>query len=262
MVKFTLPGVPVTVHWSFLIVAVFGFSFYQDPLDIVAFTAAVFVAVLLHESGHAFTAKGYGATDVTVTLFALGGYTTWLPSPKMGAGKRFVVSAAGSAVGIAVGLLTVWLFIPITIFGSTYGRDGGVVGVPRTFLETIVLVDLLWGVLNWIPLLPLDGGHMLNHALAIFWPRHADNIALGVSTVVGVGLIAAAFYFEATFLAIFLIFILMSGWRSRQSPTLNAPPQVPETPAPGEEPPAVEPHPPAEPTPQADRDQEPPAFPI
>ena len=79
MLKFPLLGVPVTVHWSFAIVAFFGIGMYDTAPEIGAWTAAVFLAVLLHESGHAFIARAYGSTGVTITLFALGGYTQWVP---------------------------------------------------------------------------------------------------------------------------------------------------------------------------------------
>ncbi len=240
--KFSLFGVPVKIHWSFLIIAVFGLGRYTEPADIVAWTAAVLVAVLLHESGHAFTARAYGGTGVSVTLFALGGFTTWVPRRDMGPGRQFVVSAAGSAVGIVVGLALLWL-----------NRQGVFVDFPgwaRVFVETFILVGLFWGVLNWIPLLPLDGGHMLQHALAIFWPRAAPRIAFAVSAVVGFGLIGLAFYLGDMFLALFLMFIVFSGLRSR-------PPSYAPQPQQG---------PPAQPQPQqappVERDGDPPPFPI
>jgi Zn-dependent protease len=246
MLKFSLLGVPVTVHWSFVLVAFFGIQNYESVLEIAAWTGAVFTAVLLHESGHAFTARAYGASDVAVTVFALGGYTTWVPRPLMGHGKRFVVSAAGSAVGIAVGLVIWWL--------AYQGTFGGLPDWALAFFDTFILVALFWGVLNWIPLLPLDGGHMMNHALAIVWPKQAGTVALGVSTVVGVGLIGAALYYDQSFLAVFLIFILVSGWRSRPQTELEAPPQ-PSRPA-GQyvQNPPEPAHPPV--------DREPPTFPI
>lgn len=244
MLRFSLPGVPVTVHWSFAIVAFFALNRFAGWQEIAAWTIAVFVAVTLHESGHAFSAKAYGATDVSITLFALGGYTTWVPKSTMGPGKRFVVSAAGSALGIVAGLLILW-----------FGRGGLFTGFPSwgiAFLDTFVLVGLFWGVLNWIPLLPLDGGHMLQHGLSVFWPRQAPKVALAVSTVIGVVLTGAALFYGQTFMAIFLIFILVSGWRSRPQST----PEI-EQPLP-----PIEPYPPAQPTLPADRDPEPPAFPI
>ena len=110
--KFPFFGVPVSVHWSFLIVAFFGINRFDSAVEVGGWTLAVFVAVLLHEAGHAFTARAYGSADVAITLFALGGYTTWVPKPSMGPGKRFLVSAAGSAVGIAVGAsLILWFLV-------------------------------------------------------------------------------------------------------------------------------------------------------
>jgi stage IV sporulation protein FB len=258
MLTFALPGVPVTIHWSFLLVAVFGISFYDDPFEIAAWTIAVFVAVLLHEAGHAYTSKAYGATQVAITLFALGGYTTWLPKPGMTPGKRFVVSAAGSALGIAGGLIIVGL--------NSVGFFEGVPNWAVAFFNTFIIVGLFWGVLNWIPLLPLDGGHMLHHALAIFWPRQAVQIAVGVSLVVGVILIGAAFYFGELFMAFFLIFIVISGLRSRPALEAQNQEQQPEVIPPDRRygPPRQyeqpRPYPPAPPTPPEER--EPPAFPI
>ncbi len=266
MLTFTLPGVPVTIHWSFLLVALFGIGFYDDPLEIAAWTLAVFGAVLLHESGHAYTAKAFGATQTSVTLFALGGYTTWLPKPDMTQGKRFLVSAAGSAVGIAAGLIIVGL--------NTQGFFDGFPNWAVAFFNTFILVGLFWGVLNWIPLLPLDGGHMLHHALAIFWPKQAVNITMGVSVVLGVGLIGAAFYLGETFLAFFLVFILISGLRSRPALEAQHQPQQPEVlpPDPQDGPPRQfgpnrhyqqpQPYRPASPTAPEEREPEPPAFPI
>jgi Zn-dependent protease len=234
--KFPFFGVPVSVHWSFLIVAFFGVNRFDSAAEVGGWTLAVFVAVLLHEAGHAFTARAYGSADVAITLFALGGYTSWVPKPSMGPGKRFLVSAAGSAVGIAVGLIILWL-----------GRQGSLGGMPDwalAFFETFILVGLFWGVLNWIPMLPLDGGHMLQHALTIFTPRYADRLTLGISAVVGVGLVGAAFYFGQTFLAIFLVFILLSGLRSLPGSGAVPPRRRDAKPPPTES------------------DQEPPAFPI
>lgn len=242
--RFPFFGVPVSLHWSFVIVAFFGLNRYDDVLEVVGWTVAVFAAVLFHEAGHAFTAKAFGAAQVAVTLFALGGYTTWVPRRDMGPGRRFIVSAAGSAVGIALGLVILF-----------FARQGYLDELPswaHAFFETFILAGLLWGVLNWIPMLPLDGGHMLQNGLALFVPRYADRITVGVTAVVGGALIIGSFYIGEPFLAIFLIFILMSGLRSIPG-TTTAEPRRP--------PPQQEP----EGTPElsdTERDQEPPAFPI
>ena len=235
MLRFPLFGVPVSVHVSFLLVALFGLGAYRG-WEIAAWTGAVFVAVLLHESGHAFTARAFGGTSVSITLFALGGFTSWGASQKMGPGRRFLVSAAGSAVGIIAGLAVIGL-----------GRAGTLDGLPDlviVFLESFVWAGLVWGVLNWIPILPLDGGHMLQHGLEMVTPTRAAGLARVVSVIAGIAAIAAALYFGQTFLAIFVGLITLMGLRSGGA-------EAPQSPPAPEEPPA-----------DTQPDQEPPAFPI
>jgi len=235
VLKFPLFGVPVSVHFSFLLVAFFGLGTYQG-WEIAAWTGAVFVAVLLHESGHAFTARAFGGTSVSITLFALGGFTSWAATRDVGPGRRFLISAAGSAVGIVAGLAVIGL-----------GRAGALDNLPDlviTFLESFVWAGLVWGVLNWVPILPLDGGHMLQHGLEMFTPTKAAGIARVVSVIAGVVAVAAAFYYGQRFLAIFVGLITLMGLRSGNA----AEPR----PAPAAEPPAAD----------VQSEEEPPAFPI
>ena len=237
MLTFRLFGIPVSVHFSFLLVAFFGLTAYSG-WEIAAWTAAVFVAVLLHESGHAFTARAFGGVSVSVTLFALGGYTSWASPRAIGPGRQFLISAAGSAVGIAAGLAVIGL-----------GRSGSLSPLPDlaiVFLESFVWAGLVWGVLNWVPILPLDGGHMLPHALEMVTPSKALGIAKVVSLVAGVAAVGAALYYGETFLAVFVGLITLMGLRSRGAHD------------PGPEP-AGEQHTRAA-SPQPD--DEPPAFPI
>ena len=229
MFRFPLLGIPVSVHWSFLLVAMFGLGVYSG-WEIAAWTGAVFIAVLLHESGHAFTARAFGASPVSITLFALGGFTSWAASRDLGPGRRFIVSAAGSAVGITAGLGVIAL--------SRSGAIDGVSDLVIVFLQSFVWAGLVWGILNWIPILPLDGGHMLKHALEIITPTKAAPVARVVSVVTGVAVVAAAFYYGETFLAIFVAMITFMGFRGGGSDQ----PRVRREPEPSaEEPPGTDP---------------------
>ncbi|HZJ47529.1 MAG TPA: site-2 protease family protein [Acidimicrobiia bacterium] len=230
MLRFPLFGVPVSIHFSFLLVALFGLPIYRG-WEIAAWTGAVFIAVLLHESGHAFTARAFGASPVAITLFALGGFTSWSASKDLGPGRRFVVSAAGSAVGIAAGLAVIGL--------GKMGLFRDLPDLAFVFLESFVWAGLVWGILNWIPILPLDGGHMLQHALEVATPTRAPAIARVVSVIAGVIVVAVAWWYEQRFLAIFVAMITFMGFREGRD----------ERPKP-------------EPPPTRPRDEEPPAFPI
>ena len=237
MLTFRLFGIPVSVHFSFLLVALFGLGAYSG-WEIAAWTAAVFVAVLLHESGHAFTARAFGGASVSITLFALGGYTSWASPRTIGPGRQFLISAAGSAVGIGAGLGVIGL--------SRTGSFDTFPDLAFVFLESFVWAGLVWGVLNWVPILPLDGGHMLQHALEMVAPTRAAGIAKAVSLVAGVLAVGAALYYGQTFLAVFVGMITLVGLRSSGG----------DKPRPA---PAAEQH---TPNPDPQSEEEPPAFPI
>ena len=230
MLRFPLLGVPVSIHWSFLFVAVFGLGVYSG-WEIAAWTCAVLVAVLLHESGHAFTARAFGASPVSITLFALGGYTSWGAPRRIGPGRQFIISAAGSAVGIAAGLGVIGL--------SRMGVFDGLPDLAFAFLRSFVWAGLVWGILNWIPILPLDGGHMLQHALEMVTPTKATPIARWISVVTGAAVVAIAFYFGETFLAIFVAMITFMGFRQGQTDQPAEPRSQPKQQI--EEPPDTEP---------------------
>ncbi len=101
VLRFSLAGVPVGVHLSFLIIAIVSPS--NRPVDMALWVAVAFLAVLLHEAGHAFTARRFGAEPVSITLFALGGVTTFSAEKSLSPHRRLVISAAGSAIGIVLG---------------------------------------------------------------------------------------------------------------------------------------------------------------
>ncbi|MEA3501940.1 MAG: site-2 protease family protein, partial [Actinomycetota bacterium] len=120
-------------------------------------------------------------------------------------------------------------------------RSGALDGIPDlafVFLQSFVWAGLVWGILNWIPILPLDGGHMLQHALEMVTPKKAAPIARVISVVTGVAVSAAALYFGETFLAIFVAMITFMGFREGRSDQAKKRPE-PEPRV--EEPPDAEP---------------------
>lgn len=158
-------GVPVHVSPSwFVIAAVITVWFaplvrrelpdLQAATYLVTFAFAVLLygSVLLHEVSHALTARGFGLPVRGITLHFLGGYTEIereSPTP----GRDLAVSAAGPAVSLAVGGLAMLVSIPVEQ------------GVAEFLLFELAAANLIVGVFNLLPALPLDGGHMLRAAV-------------------------------------------------------------------------------------------------
>jgi Zn-dependent protease len=242
VIRFRLAGIPVGVHLSFGFVALLAIG-QLEGVELVAWTVAVFIAVLLHEAGHAFTARAFGASSVAITLFALGGVTTYPARTPMSPGRRFLVSAAGSGVGIAAGGSLLLL--------ANAGAFRDLPDLVRVGISSFIFASLVWGILNWIPMLPLDGGQMLASALEGLVPKRAATLTRVISLVVGLAAMGAALYFEQFFAAFFVAFLLMAGLRQPMRPP---PPDAP-TDRPGGPAGAAD----QEPRPA---DPEPPAFPI
>ena len=197
VLRFRLFDMPVTVRPSFLLIAVLiGFTGVLRVEQAVAWVAIVFVSILVHELGHAVTARSYGAS-VAIELNGLGGLTRWgMPKGELTPGRRALIAAAGSAVGLLFGGV-VWLL------GSQFGPFTGLAGF---VLEYTVRVNVFWGLLNWLPIRPLDGGHLVESLLEKLAPRRADIIARAIfMTTAGVGLAFALFSGRT-------LLIVLAGW--------------------------------------------------
>lgn len=214
----------MTVRPSFLfIAALLGLAGGTVTL-VFAWIAVVFVSILIHEMGHALTARAFGS-QVAIELNAIGGLTSWsAPEGDLGPGRRAVVAAAGSGVGVVFGGL-VWLIASIT---GPYDELAEVV------VTNLVRVNLFWGLLNWLPIRPLDGGHLFTSLLEKVAPRRAEMIANVVFLVTAAAGLTVAIYLRLTFAA------LLTGWLLFGELTRGRPrgPQVPIPPMSFDRPPA------------------------
>ena len=211
MLTFHLFRIPVTVRPSFLIVAaLLGFSYGEVSL-VIAWVAIVAFSILIHELGHAFTARSFGST-VEIELNTLGGLTSWsIPDQEFGPGRRAAVAAAGSAVGVVFGAL-VWVVAYFT---------GPFDDLAYFVVRSLIWVNLFWGLLNWLPIRPLDGGHLFVSLLEKVAPRHAVRISNVVFMLTALGALVAALYLRLTFVALlsgFLLFGELTRGRVRPPP--------------------------------------------
>jgi Zn-dependent protease len=119
----------------------------------LAFAVLLYLSVLLHEASHALMAKRYGLPVKSITLHFLGGVTEIEGEPDT-PGREFGISVVGPLTSIAVGLLA----IPLLVLAPD-----------RSLLEmaarAMLWANLLVGVLNLVPGLPLDGGRVLRAAV-------------------------------------------------------------------------------------------------
>jgi len=118
----------------------------------LAFAVLLYMSVLLHEMSHALMAKRYGLAVKSITLHFLGGVTE-IDEPDTPR-REFGVSVVGPLTSIAIGVVFtgLWFVTPDT-------------PLLRLAVEGLAGANLVVGVLNLIPGLPLDGGRVLRAAV-------------------------------------------------------------------------------------------------
>ena len=221
MLAFPLFGFDVRVHWTFMILLVFVLDSGLSGASIALWLAAAFVSVLIHELGHAFTARRFGGTVQAITLHGMGGMTTWLPPAHMTGVQRFTVSAAGAGVGFAIAGL-VFLGVATGLFGdlaevlipTPWGAFLGSADLAGAygvfFLGAFLWVSVVWGAINWLPIGGLDGSHMLREVLRKVVGPSADVHAAVIGVIFAIAAAVVFVNWGYTFAPIIFLFFALS----------------------------------------------------
>ncbi len=216
MLRFGLFGFPVTIHWTFWLVAALLSGQLTNPSSdalplLLAWIVAVLISILWHELGHAFAFKRFGRHS-EIELHTFGGVAR-----SRGGGLTRYESAFVSVAGPAAGLL-LWLVLHLVLFETgrihfhpkiegMFVKDFRLlphwfeIQVPTLFLKkllgSMLWINFLWSIINLFPVYPLDGGQ-------IFAAMSGNTQkALQVSVVTGIGLaLAGLLFFGSVFMAI------------------------------------------------------------
>ncbi len=188
MLRFSLFGFPVAIHWMFwLTMALFGGGFSANSPEqlrrLLIWIIAALISIIIHELGHAFVMRHYGA-KASITLYGLGGLA--IPDRGFTRGQNIVVSLAGPVLEIAFGLMA-YFFLRSQIQVEILRDVSDIMlqkDVPYTlvFLWNFAVISVLWGIINLVPIYPLDGGQVLFNSMG---PR-LIKVTYGIGIVSGV----------------------------------------------------------------------------
>ena len=182
----------ISPYW-FVIAGVFIFIYANDLASTLhgstrfivaaAFVVLLYVSVLIHELAHSVVARSYGLPVRRILLYPLGGFSEIEREPPT-PGREFLVSAAGPALSLglaAAGFGLMHVVTPDTVAG--------------TLVSQLRWANLVVGIFNLLPGLPLDGGRMLR---AVIWKltgrqSTATIVAAWVGRVLAVSLFVLPF---------------------------------------------------------------------
>lgn len=205
---FRVFGFPVRVHPWFWLVAVFlviGGSGPVDPIETTVWVAVMFVSILVHELGHTFTQRHFGGRP-RIVLYGLGGLAIADDcdrSPR----SQILISLAGPGAGFVLAA-SVMLIVRVTgrkigFLPPGTGINFDALGVGEVITQGMILfrvyfqpfasnianqlvadllqINVLWGLINLIPIYPLDGGRVSRELFTLNQPRRGIVQSLWLS---------------------------------------------------------------------------------
>ena len=142
--------IPLTLSPSFWVVAaLIGYMNTESLIGTLLWIAVIFISVLVHELGHALVAYKLNLNP-RIELIAFGGLTRY-SNETISLGKQFLITITGPLFGFVLFVASFILFHSLAIHNILLIQ----------FLGLLQMVNLFWTLANFIPVLPLDGGHML-----------------------------------------------------------------------------------------------------
>lgn len=172
---------------------------------IVIWIFVIFVSILVHEFGHALTAKAFGQKP-RIELVAFGGLT-YPEGKKLRGFREFLVVLNGPLFGFCLFLIASFL-LSLGLFSGVY---------TLYTLKIFQWVNLFWTLVNLLPVMPLDGGQLLRVILESIFGAKGLKYAIFSSALLSIG-ISLLFFFIGFFIvgAIFFIFAFQNfgAWRS------------------------------------------------
>ncbi len=220
----TIAGIPVKVHWSFSLLLVFaGYVVYSEGLPWVGilwffgFIAMLFSFVVMHEFGHALTARKYGIYTRDVILSPIGGVARLerLPVKPM---HELWIALAGPAVNLV--LFVILITLNRILYDSWLPMPGDALWISswKDLMGYLIIINVMLVVFNMIPAFPMDGGRVLRAILSKLSGDRlkATRIASIIGQLIAVVFIGLGVYFDhfgGIFIGLFVMFTARAEYR-------------------------------------------------
>jgi len=206
----TIFGVPVRLHFTFVLLLVFlifiGVGERQSGASTAIYIGALFASVLLHEIGHALVARHFGIKTVEIVMYPIGGVSR--PERQPRPNEELWVALVGPLVnlGLAAALLGfVSLHSGILILNELRQPSDA------NLLERIAIGNLALGLFNLLPAYPMDGGRVLRALFALHRSyEEATRIASGAGQALAV-LMGLAGLLTGNFMLVFIALFVYLG---------------------------------------------------
>lgn len=183
-----IAGIQVSVHLTFFLLLLWiALTVWRQTQAInaviqgVAFVLALFACVVMHEFGHALTARRFGIQTRGITLLPIGGVAQLERMPD-DPREEILVALAGPAVNVVIASVLYLLLSGSGFSPAELEQNPQLLfSSEQAFAYNIMVINVVLAIFNLLPAFPMDGGRVLRAALALIMPHHeATRRAAGV----------------------------------------------------------------------------------
>lgn len=194
----TIPGkIPISIHPLFWLIAFFiGWMWTSSLSGALLCVVVILFSVLFHEYGHAFTGKVFGQ-KTRIELAAFGGFT-YREGRKLKLWEEFFVVLNGPIAGFLLFLMA------YGIYAYSDVQNPSLLFV----LKFTYTANLFWTVVNLVPVLPLDGGHLLSIVLEGIFGFKGVKIAIVAGLIIAVAI--SIFFFAIGMFLVGALFLILT----------------------------------------------------
>jgi Zn-dependent protease len=225
-------NIKVFIHWTFWIIIGWIFLMHynlghgiNEGLWGVLFILALFGCVVLHEFGHALTAKRYNIQTRDITIYPIGGIASLEAMPE-NPRQELWVALAGPAVNVVIAvILLIYLQYTGTMpdLSTLQAEDSDAHMLNQSFGFNLFAANLILAAFNLIPAFPMDGGRVLRAILAFNMDRSkATRIAATVGQFLAIAFVFFGFFYNFWLVFIGLFIYLGAGAEAIHESTKSA----------------------------------------
>lgn len=221
--EFKVGSIPVRIHPLFWLAGILlGFSSRGTGQQVVLWVAAMFVSILVHELGHALVARAYGWPP-HIVMHGMGGLAIYTPTHQ----KRFpraLIAFSGPGAGFVLGgamlAAIVWtghsVGVPLTDIRLGEGPPL-MTGRLGLFINYMLFMNIVWGLINLAPIHPLDGGAIAGTLIEKYRPRDGLTLSLKLSIAASIALaVVGMMLWRSFFMAMLFGILAFQSWQLLQ----------------------------------------------
>ena len=209
-------GIPVEVHWSFVLMGFYVFYVGQsNGMDwtmmawLAIFVLSIFFCVVLHEFGHALTARKFGVKTKDIILSPIGGVARLEKLPEKPI-HEFYVAAAGPLVNLIIVVLLTPYFFFYSFDEVRYQLSSLSFSNPLEIVPLLLIGNIALAGFNLLPAFPMDGGRIFRALLSIKFGRlKATRLASLLGNFFGILMVVYAVYTQSIFTGFIGIFVFL-----------------------------------------------------